>query len=40
MVPFLDLKRQYRGIGEEILSAIKKVYEKGQFILGKEVSAF
>jgi dTDP-4-amino-4,6-dideoxygalactose transaminase len=40
MVPFLDLKRQYRGIEEEILYAIKKVYEKGRFILGEEVSVF
>ncbi len=40
MVPFIDLTRQYRGIEEEILSATKKVYEKGHFILGEEVSAF
>ena len=40
MVPFLDLKRQYAGIAEEILSATQKVYEKGRFILGEEVSTF
>jgi dTDP-4-amino-4,6-dideoxygalactose transaminase len=40
MVPFIDLTRQYRGIEEEILSATKRVYEKGHFILGEEVSAF
>ena len=40
MIPFLDLKRQYKAIEEEILSATKKVYEKGRFILGEEVSAF
>jgi dTDP-4-amino-4,6-dideoxygalactose transaminase len=40
MVPFIDLKRQYKRIEEEILSATKKVYEKGRFILGEEVSAF
>ena len=40
MVPFLDLKRQYGRIEEEIFSAIKKVYEKGHFILGEEVSVF
>ncbi len=40
MVPFIDLTRQYKGIEEEILSATKKVYEKGRFILGEEVSAF
>jgi dTDP-4-amino-4,6-dideoxygalactose transaminase len=40
MVPFLDLTRQYKEIKEEILSATKKVYEKGRFILGEEVSVF
>ena len=40
MVPFLDLTRQYKRIKEEILSATQRVYEKGHFILGEEVSAF
>jgi len=40
MVPFLDLQRQYKQIEEEILSATRKVYEKGRFVLGEEVSAF
>jgi len=40
MVPFLDLTRQYKRIEEEILSAQKKVLEKGRFILGDEVSSF
>jgi dTDP-4-amino-4,6-dideoxygalactose transaminase len=40
MVPFIDLTRQYKRIEEKILSATKKVYEKGHFILGEEVSAF
>jgi len=40
MIPFIDLKRQYKEIEEEILSAIKRVFEKGRFILGEEVSAF
>ncbi len=40
MVPFLDLTRQHRTIESEILSATQKVYEKGRFILGEEVSAF
>ena len=40
MVPFIDLTRQYKGIEEEILSATKRVYEKGHFILGEEVSNF
>jgi dTDP-4-amino-4,6-dideoxygalactose transaminase len=40
MVPFLDLPRQYKRIEEEILSAQKRVLEKGNFILGEEVSTF
>jgi dTDP-4-amino-4,6-dideoxygalactose transaminase len=40
MIPFIDLTRQYKRIEEEILAATKKVYEKGRFILGEEVSAF
>jgi dTDP-4-amino-4,6-dideoxygalactose transaminase len=40
MVPFLDLTRQFRRIEEEILSAQKRVLEKGRFILGDEVSGF
>ena len=40
MVSFIDLKRQYRGIEKEILSATRRVFEKGRFILGEEVSAF
>jgi dTDP-4-amino-4,6-dideoxygalactose transaminase len=40
MVPFLDLTRQYKKIRGEILSAAQRVYEKGCFILGEEVSTF
>ncbi len=40
MVPFFDLTRQYQRIEREILSATLRVYEKGRFILGEEVSAF
>jgi dTDP-4-amino-4,6-dideoxygalactose transaminase len=40
MVPFLDLTRQYKRIKGEILSATRRVYERGHFILGEEVSAF
>jgi len=40
MVPFIDLTRQYREIENEVLSATKRVFEKGRFILGEEVSAF
>jgi dTDP-4-amino-4,6-dideoxygalactose transaminase len=40
LVPFLDLTRQYKRIEEEILSAQRRVFEKGRFILGEEVSTF
>jgi dTDP-4-amino-4,6-dideoxygalactose transaminase len=40
MIPFVDLTRQYQKIKKEILSATQRVYEKGRFILGEEVSAF
>jgi dTDP-4-amino-4,6-dideoxygalactose transaminase len=40
MVPFFNLTRQYRLIEDEILAVTRKVYEKGRFILGEEVSAF
>lgn len=40
MVSFLDLTRQYKRIEEEVLSAQRRVLEKGRFILGEEVSSF
>lgn len=40
MIPFFDLKRQYKDIKEEIDEAIARVLEKGCFILGEEVERF
>jgi dTDP-4-amino-4,6-dideoxygalactose transaminase len=40
MIPFLDLKPQYRIIKPEIDDAIARVLESAQFILGDEVAAF
>ena len=40
MVPFVDLKAQYRSIKSEIDAAIASVLESGQFVLGDEVTAF
>lgn len=40
MVPFVDLTRQFKEIEDEIISAARRVFEKGRFILGEEVSAF
>jgi dTDP-4-amino-4,6-dideoxygalactose transaminase len=39
-VPFIDLKKQYLDIKDEILSAVANVFESTQFVLGKEVAAF
>src|SRR5581483_5237819 len=40
MVPYLDLKAQYRSIKPQVDSAVLSVLESGQFVLGKEVQAF
>ena len=40
MIPFVDLKAQYRSIREEVNAAILGVLESAQFTLGSEVAAF
>jgi dTDP-4-amino-4,6-dideoxygalactose transaminase len=40
MIPYLDLKAQYHSIKDEIDSAVARVLESSQFILGEEVAAF
>lgn len=40
MIPFLDLKAQYRTIKSEIDGAVLRVLESSQFVLGEEVEAF
>src|SRR5215470_18474183 len=40
MIPYLDLKAQYRGIKDEIDAAVLRVFDSTQFILGDEVAAF
>jgi len=40
MIPFFDLKSQYKEIKSEIDSAIIKVLKNGNFILGNEVELF
>jgi dTDP-4-amino-4,6-dideoxygalactose transaminase len=40
LVPFLDLKAQYRQIKPEVDAAISRAIESTQFVLGPEVSAF
>ena len=39
-VPMLDLRRQYAGLREEILSALERVCSQQHFILGEEVTGF
>jgi len=38
MIPFIDLKTQYRRIENRVDGAIKQVLEHGQYILGPEVA--
>lgn len=40
MIPFLDLKAQYRSIQSEVEPAVRRVLESAQYILGPEVKAF
>lgn len=39
-LPILDLKRQYKGIREEVQAALARVFESQAFILGQEVRTF
>ena len=40
MIPFLDLKAQYREIKPQVDAAVAGVIESAQFVLGPEVAAF
>ena len=40
MVPFLDLKTQYKALRSEILEAVTRSIDSGAFVLGPEVKAF
>ena len=40
MIPFVDLKREYAEISEEMTQAIERVVQSGWFILGEEVKKF
>ena len=39
-IPLVDLQAQYQSIKGEVQTAIQRVLDSGQFILGKEVDAF
>ena len=40
MIPFVDLRRQYLEIKNDIDAAVQRVLDTGQFVLGPEVEAF
>jgi dTDP-4-amino-4,6-dideoxygalactose transaminase len=40
VIPFVDLRAQYRTIGPEVLDAARLVLESGHYVLGPEVAAF
>jgi len=40
VIPFVDLKAQYRSIKTEVDAAVMRVLEHGQYILGEEVAGF
>ena len=40
MIPFVDLKREYAEISEEVNHTIQRVVKNGWFILGQEVKKF
>ena len=40
MIPLVDLQTQYKEIKRDIDSAIARVLETGQFVLGPELEAF
>ncbi len=40
MIPFVDFKREYFDVKEEINNAINNVLRSGWFILGKELESF
>ena len=40
MIPLLDLQAQYRSIKSEIDTAVLRVLDSGQYVLGDEVKAF
>ena len=39
MIPLLDLQVQYRSIKSEIDTAVLRVLDSGQYVLGDEVKA-
>jgi dTDP-4-amino-4,6-dideoxygalactose transaminase len=40
VIPFVDLRAQYRAIGPEVMDAARQVLESGDYVLGPEVASF
>ena len=40
MIPFLDLKAQYKAVGSEIEAAVLDVLRRGDYVMGEGVSRF
>ena len=40
MIPFIDLRAQYREIQDEVKDAVARVLEEGAYVLGSEVESF
>src|SRR5574344_1391083 len=40
MIPIVDLKRQYKQIGEEVEKSVTEVLRSGYYIMGPNVKAF
>jgi len=40
MIPFIDLHREYKEIESEIVDVARRVFSKGQFVMGEEVECF
>ena len=40
MIPMVDLKRQFKGIKNEVIQVITEILQSSQYVLGKNVRAF
>ncbi|MGH8595759.1 MAG: DegT/DnrJ/EryC1/StrS family aminotransferase, partial [Gammaproteobacteria bacterium] len=40
MIPFLDLKAQYKAVGPEIEAAVLEVLRRGDYVMGDSVTLF
>jgi dTDP-4-amino-4,6-dideoxygalactose transaminase len=40
MIPFLDLKAQYKSIGPDVEAAVIEVLRRGDYVMGDSVTRF